>query len=143
MSRLRDSLDKLINWFNWFTRKNQRHNRALHSIIDLLGYIEEFFAKYRLQEKGFDLRLILENIGQARIDVVAITYNTRTRIKIAKDIMSKDVPPLLEEVYNDLEEVKRALFIPKLGSIALGKRFRNLHESFKKLLNAISGIEYK
>jgi len=143
MGELRGSLDKLINWFNWFTRKNQRHNRALRNIIDLLGYIEDFFAKYRLQEKGSDLRLILENIGQARIDVVAVVYNTRTRIKIAKDIKGKDVPPLLEEVYNNLGEVKKALFLPTLGSVTLDKRFIKSYQSFNKLLNAISHIEYK
>lgn len=140
MGKLKGLLDILINLF---TRKNERHNRALSDIMDLSGAIEEFFTKYRLQENSSDFTGIFENIGQARIDIVTITYQTRTRIKIAKDIKGQDLPPLLEEVHNDLEEVKRGIFNPKLGSIILGEAVFKLYESFKKLRDAISSIEYK
>ena len=140
MGKLTGSLDILINWF---TRKNERHNRALSNIINLTGYIEEFLAKYRLQEKSSDFRLIFDNIEQARLDVVTITYQSRTRIKMAKDIKGKDLPPLLEEVHNELMEVKKALFNPTPSTIVLGNGVFKLHESFKTLLDAISGIEYK
>ncbi len=140
MNKLKRLLDILINLF---TGKNERHNHALSDIRDLSGAIEKFFAKYRLQENSSDFRSIFENIGQARIDIVTITYQTRTRIKIAKDIKGKDLPPLLEEVHNDLEEVKKGIFNPRLGSVILGKAVFKLYESFQKLLDALSGIEYK
>ena len=140
MGELTGLLDKLINWF---TRKKERHNRALRNVIDLSGYIDEFLVKYRLQEKRADFKLIFKNIWRARIDVATIMYQTRTRIKMARDIRDKDLPPLLEEVHNDLMEVKKALFNPTPVNTKLGKGVSKLRKSFKRLLDAISGIEYK
>ena len=141
MGKLKDLLDILINLF---TGKNERHNRALGDITDLSDALDKFFAKYRLHENSSDARGIFENIGQAKIDIVTIAYQTRTRIKIAKDIKGKGLPALLEELHNNLEEVKRyILFNPKLDSVPVGKAVFKLHESFKKLLDVISGIERK
>lgn len=140
MGELAGLLDKLINWF---TKKNEWHNRALRNVIDLSGYIDEFLAKYRLQEKKCDFKLILDNIWQARIDVATIMYQARTRIKMSQDIRGKDFPPLLEEVHNNLMEVKKALFNPTPVSIELGKCVSKLRGSFKGLRDAISGIEYR
>ena len=140
MGKIKGLLDILINLF---TRQNERHNRALSDIMDLSGAIEEFMAKYGLQESGSDSGVIFENIGQAKFDVTTITYQSRIRIKIAKDLRDKDFPPLLKEVHNDLEEVKRGIFNPKVGSVTLDESVFKLHKSFDKLRDAISGIEYK
>ena len=140
MGKIKGLLDILINLF---TRQNERHNRALSNIMDLSGAIEEFMAKYGLPESGSDSGVIFENIGQAKFDVTTITYQSRIRIKIAKDLRDKDLPPLLKEVHNDLEEVKIGIFNPKVGSVTLGESVFKLHKSFEKLRDAISGIEYK
>ena len=140
MGKLTGLLDILINLF---TRRNERHNHALREITDLSGTIENFLAKYKLQEKSSDLRLISENIGQAKIDVTTIAYKTRTRIKIAKDIKGKDLPPLLEEVHSDLEMFKRALFNPTLGKAVLRDVVSKLRESSKQLISVVSNIDYK
>ncbi len=126
-----------------FTRRDERHNRALSEIRDLSVSIKEFFVKYSLQEKKPDFRLILESIGQAKIDVTTIAYRTRTRIKIAKDIKGRDLPPLLEEVHSDLEMVKRALFNPTLANTVLSEVVSKLHKSFKQLINEVSNVDYK
>ncbi len=138
MGELTGLLDILIDLF---TKRNERHNRALRDIMDLSRDIEEFFVKYNLQEKNSDFRLISENIGQAKIEVITIAYKTRTRIKIAKDIKSKNLPPLLEEVHSDLEMVKRALFNPTLGNAVLGEAVSKLHKSFRQLTNELSNID--
>jgi len=52
-------------------------------------------------------------------------------------------PPLLEDVYSDLEMVKRALFNPTLGNAVLGEVVSKLHKSFKQLINEVSNIDYK
>lgn len=140
MGKLKGLLDAFVNWF---TMKNARHNRALRDILDLQRSIEEFLARYHLQENGADFRLVFENIGQARIDATEIAHLTGTRIRIVKNIESKNLPPLLEEVHGDLEDFKRALFTRTLGSAVLGKLVLKLHKSLENLLTAISGIEYK
>ena len=140
MGKLKGVLDAFINWF---TMKNARHNRALRDILDLQRSVEEFLAKYHLQENGGDFKLVFENIGQARIDVTEITHLTGTRVRIVKNIEGKNLPPLLEEVHSDLEGFKRTLFTRTLGSVVLGERVLKLHKSLENLLAAISEIEYK
>jgi len=135
VGRFADLLDTIINLF---TRRNEPHNRALKEIKDLSAAIEGFLAEYNLQEENPDSRLIFENIGQARIDVITIAYKTRTRIKIAKDSKDKGLPPLLEEVHHDLEMVKRALFNPTLGNAVLDEVVCDLHKSFRQLINELS-----
>lgn len=138
MGELTGLLDILINLF---TKRDERHNRALRDIMDLSRDIAEFFVKYNLQEKNSAFRLTPENMGQAKVAVITIAYKTRTRIKIAKDIKSKNLPPLLEEVHSDLEMVKRALFNPTLGNAVLDEVVSKLHKSFKQLINEASNIE--
>ena len=140
MGKLKGVLDAFINWF---TMKNARHNRALRDILDLQRSVEEFLAKYHLQENGPDFRLVFENIGQARIDATEIAHLTGTRVRIAKNIEGENLPLLLEEVHSDLDDFKRALFTRTLGSAVLGKLVLKLHKSLENLLAAISEIEYK
>jgi len=140
MGKLKGLLDVSVNLF---TRKNERHNHALSEIKVLSGAIEEFFAKYGLPGEKSDSRLISEKIGQAKLDVIAIEYHTRTKIKIAKDIKGKDLTPALKEVHGHLAEVKKVILNPIPGSIVLGRSLSKLHESFKNLLEAISDIEYR
>lgn len=140
MGKLKGFLDAFINWF---TMKNARHNRALRDILDLQRSIEEFLARYHLQENGTNFRLVFENLGQARIDVTEITHLTGTKIRITKNIESKNLLPLLEEVHSDLEDFKRPLFTRTVSDVVLGQRVLKLHESLENLLATISEIEYK
>lgn len=128
---------------NLFTRKNDRHNRALSEIKVVSGAIEEFFTKYGLPRKKSDFRPIFENLGQAKLDVIAVEYHTRTKIKLAKDIKGKDLTLALREVHSHLAEVRKVILNPIPGSIVLDRSLSKLHKSFKNLLEAISDIEYK
>jgi len=140
MSKLKGVLYAFINWL---TMKNARHNRALRDILDLQKTVEEFLAKYHLQEDGSDFKLVFANIGQARIDVTEIAHLTGTRVRIAQNIEGEKMPPLLEEVHSDLDDFKRALFTRTLGSVVLNERVLKLHKSLENLLAAVSDIEYK
>jgi len=140
MGKLKGFLDAFVDWF---TMKNARHNRALRDILDLQRSIEEFLARYHLQENGADFRFVFENIGQARIDATEITHLTGTKIRITKNIESKNLLPLLEEVHTDLEDFKRPLFTRTVGGVVLGQRVLKLHKSLENLLTTISEIEYK
>jgi hypothetical protein len=133
----------LVAFINWLTMKNARHNRALRDILDLQKTVEEFLAKYRLQEDGPDFKLVFANIGQARIDVTEIAHLTGTRVRIAQNIEGEKLPPLIEEVHSDLDDFKRALFTRTLGSVVLSERVLKVHKSLENLLAAASDIEYK
>ena len=137
-------LTGLLNAFiDWFTMQNARHNRALRDFLYLSKSIEDFFARYRLQEDGSDFKTVFKNMGQLRIDATEIAYQARIRIRRAKNIEGKDLPPLVEEVYNVLEELKRSLFTRTLSSKVLTQRVSKLDMAFENLLAAISDIAYK
>lgn len=137
-------LKALLNAFiDWFTMKNARHNRALRDLLYLLKSIEDFFARYRLQEDGPDFNTAFKNIGQLRIDAVEIAHQTGIRIRRAKNIEGKELPLLVEEVYNDLEELKRALFTRTLSNKVLSERVSKLDGAFKNLLAVMSDKGYK
>jgi len=136
-------LTGLLDRFNSFTGRNSRHNRALRDVTDLSVAIQEFMSRYNLQEESSKPNFVFENIASAKFDLTTIAHRTRMIIKTAKDIKGKRISPLIEEVHSDLEDVRRALINPALGSTILSEVLSKLRESFKKLHDAISDIEYK
>ncbi len=138
-----DKLKGLLNTFiNWFTMKNARHNRALRDLLYLSKSIEDFFARYRLQQDP-NLKIIFENMGQIRIDATEIAYQTRIRIRRSNLIQGKHLTPLVEEVHNNLEAFKRLLFTRTSSNKVLTQCVSQLDVALENLLAAISDIEYK
>ena len=136
-------LTAFFNTVNSFTGRNSRHNRALRDVTDWAGTIQEFLATYNLQEGSINFDSILENIGKAKFDLTTITYRTREIIKTAKNVKGTSIPPLIEEILHNLEDIRRALINPALGSAVIRRLIPELCESFGKLQYAISDIEYK
>ena len=128
---------------NWFTMKNQRHNRALRDMLDLVKNIESFCAKYRLQDELSDFKTVFASIGEIRIDATEVTYRIMRALRIVRLIDSKSLPALLLEVYNDFEELKRSLYTRTLGGKVLKERVLKLDASFGNMLAEIAKIEYK
>ncbi|MFQ5996343.1 MAG: hypothetical protein ACE5KP_01790 [Dehalococcoidales bacterium] len=125
------------------TGRSRRHNRAIRDVTDWAGTIQEFFARYNLQEGSTNFDSILENIGEAKFDLTTITYRTREVIKTAKNIKGTSISPLIEEILHKLEDIRRALINPALSSAVIRRLIPELYESFAKLQDAISEIEYK
>ncbi len=140
MGKLKSLLVALVNWF---TMKNARHNRALRDLLYLAKAIEDFFFTYRLLENGADFKTVFKNMGQVRIDATEIAQLTGTRIRIARYIEGKDLPLLVEEVYHELEELKRSLFTRTLSNKVLSQRVTKLDMAFENLLAAISDVKHK
>ena len=133
----------VVALFNWFTSKNTGHNRALSDLLHLSRDIEDFLSKYRLLEDSSAFKIVFENIGQVRIDATEMVYQAEIRIRGAKLIKSKDLTPMVEEVYNNLDELKRSLFTRTLSNNVLAQRVTKLNMSFENMLAAISNIAYK
>lgn len=140
MTKLKSLLAALANRF---TMKNARHNRTLRDLLHLSKSLEDFFFKYRLLEEGPDFKAVFENMGQIRIDATDIAYQTGIRIKRTKLIEGNDLPLKIEEVYNELENLKRSLFTRTLSNKILSQRCTKLDMAFENLLAAISDIKYK
>jgi len=140
------SVGKLIvflDTLNSLTGINRRHNRALRDVTDWSATMQDFFSRYNLQEGSTNFDSIFENIGEAKFDLTTITYRTRDIIKTAKNIKGTRISPLIEEILHDLEDIRRALINPALGNEIINRLIPELLESFRKLQDAISDIEYK
>ena len=140
MGKLKSLLVALVNRL---TMKKARHNRALRDLLHLSKSIEDFFFKYRLLEDGSSFKTVFKDMGQIRIDATEIAYQTGLRIRRARLIEGKDLPPQVEEVYNDLEELKRSLFTRTLSNKVLSQHITKLDMAFENLLAAISDVKYK
>ncbi len=140
------SLKTLQNAFptflNWITMKKAWHNRALKDLLSLLKSIEDFFTRYRLQDDT-SFKTVFTNMGQIRMDATDLAYQAGVRIKRAQNIEGEGLKPLVEEVYNDLENMKRSLFTRTLSNKILLDRVSKLDISLENLLAAISKINYE
>jgi hypothetical protein len=139
VTRLKDQLNSSINWA---TRKKARHNHALRELLNLSKYIEDFFTKYRLL-KGATAETISKNIGQIRIDATEITHLIETRIKTTENIEGKNLQPLVKELHDDFDELKRFLFTRTLSDKVLHECVSKIDMVFKNLLATISDMAYK
>ena len=110
--------------------------------MNLSKYIEDFFTKYRLL-KGATAETISKNIGQIRIDATEITHLIETRIKITKNIEGKNLQPMVKELHDDFDELKRFLFTRTLSDRVLNECVAKIDIVFKNLLATISDIAYK
>ena len=105
--------------------------------------LQDFLQGYHLQEESPGFRFLSEDLGTVKVELTTITYHTHPLIKAAKSIMGTEVAPALEEVYNDLEEVRRALITPLKGNTNPGEALAKLHTSFQELTNIVSETEYQ
>jgi len=136
-------LAALLDTFNSLTGISRRHNKALRDVTDWSVNIQEFLSKYNLKEGGSNLDSIFENIGEAKFDVTTITHRAHDLINAAKNVKGARISPLMEEIIDELGNIRRALINPTLGISILRQDIPKLYESFKKLQDAISAIEYK
>ena len=136
-------LKGLLDTYNSLTGRSGRHNNALRDVTEWLATIQEFLKEYDLQEEGSNLDSILENIGKVKFELTTTIYRSSGIIKTASNIKSLKISPLISEIVDELEDFRRALINPALGHTILIKVISELRNSFEKLRDAISQIEYK
>ena len=136
-------LTVFLDTFNSCTGRSRRHNRALRDVTDWSVAVQQVLERYNLQAGSSDFGSIFENIGEAKLDLTTITYKTSEIIEIAENVKGTRISPLIEEMQSKLADVRRALMNPALGNEILNGAVSKLQESFKKLQDVISDIEYK
>jgi hypothetical protein len=129
--------------FNALTGRSGRHNLALGDVTDWLATLHDFLAKYQLRESSSGLGSLLEKIGEAKFDLTTITYRARATSAIAGKVRGVRVAPLVADIVDNLEDIRRALINPSLGGEVLHTKVPALRESFEKLQEAISATGYK
>lgn len=132
----------LSNTFNLLTGISARHNRALRDVRDWVITVQIFISEYNLYDST-NLKSLLKNSGKAKFDLTAIAYKARPLIKTANNIKGTDVSPLIAELNDHVENMRRILIHRSLQKGKLNTVITSLRASFKKLSEAISDIEYK
>ena len=136
-------LKGLLDTFNSLTGRSRRHNQALRDVTEWLATLQEFFTKYNLLEEGSDLAPILENIGEVNFELTNIKHRARGIVKTAPNLKGLKISPLINEVIDELDGVRRAFINLAFDNTILTKVITELHNSFQKLQDAISEIDYK
>ncbi len=132
-----------MNTCNALTGRSGRHNKALRDVIEWLETIQKFITEYDLQEEGSNLDSVLDNIGKVKFELTTIKYRASGIIKTASNIKGLKVPPLINEIADELDDFRRALINPALGHTILFKIIPELRNSLKNLQDAMSKLEYK
>jgi hypothetical protein len=118
-----------------------RHNRALRDVKDWSATIQKFLSEYNLYGSP-SLDTLLENIGKAKVDLTSIAYRAHPLIKATKHIKGKQVSPLITELVEAVESLRRALIHASKYDTNLGKDVLGLRTSFEKLQETLSDIVY-
>ena len=136
LSRLRIVLDFL----NWLTGKNARHNRALRDVRDWADTVQKFLSDYQLRG-GPDPGILTDNISQANFDLIAMSHKGNNLAAAATRISHARISPLLIQVIGEIENTRRALMNPTYRTTTLPEVVSRLCVSFEKLREKLSTIE--
>jgi hypothetical protein len=135
-------MSKMGSIFNRMTGAAARHNRALDEVKDWLETVERFLVGYGLIEDGADLSLLLGNSGDAKFDLTGISYTGRGIAARSGDVRDKRVTPMLTEIINNVETIRRCLMNPSLQAERLSGSVEAMRASFQELQEMLGEIEY-
>ncbi len=127
--------------FHSLTGASKRHNKALRDTEEWATIVQKFLNTYDLfGTSSYDV--LLDKVGEAKIDLTTITYNGRPLTGKTKNIRGGEITPLVSEVLSSAENLRRFLINPQLQSEKVDESVRNLRSSYEKLQETLSGIEY-
>ena len=125
---------------NLLSGATTRHNKALREVSEWSGTIQKFLTVYYLYA-GSSFSLLLENIGHAKFDLTAIAYKGRPLINRARKIKGDKISPLVSEILDSVENLRRYLLDPALQSKRISKTVINLRTSYEKLKDTLAEIK--
>jgi hypothetical protein len=131
----------IINLLNWLTGRSLRHNRALRHVRDWAATVQKFLSEYQLYGNS-NIDFLLGNSRKANFDLIAMAHKGNILIKPASKIRNTRVSPLLTEVVDEIENMRRALMNPDIRGTRLPEVISRLRISFEKLQEKLSAIEY-
>ena len=125
---------------NLLSGTTTRYNKALREVSEWSGTIQKFLTVFDLYGSS-NLSLLLKNIGDAKFDLTAIAYKGRPLINMARKIKGQQISPLVSEILDSVENLRRYLLNPTLQNKKINETIINLRTSYEKLKDMLSKIE--
>jgi hypothetical protein len=135
MKRMRN----VFNTVNALTGKTGRQIKAMEAIGEWAGTVQTFLTCYDLYGSS-ELGTLLDKPGDAKFDLVGITYNGRPLVETAKAFKKTDLPELVEVVVNGAEAIRRYLINPTLQEAHLTQAVLNLRVDYERLQSEINRV---
>ena len=135
MKRMRN----VFNTVNALTGKTGRQFKAMDAVNEWAATVQNFLTCYDIYGSE-DLRTLLEKRGDAKFDLVGITYNGRPLMEAARAFKKTELPELVEVVVNGAEAVRRYLIDPELQESHLTQAVLNLRVDYERLQAEIDRI---
>jgi hypothetical protein len=134
----KDSISSVLNLLSGATA---RHNKALREVSDWSGTILKFLTTFELYGSN-NVSLILDDIGDAKFDLTAIAYKGRPLIDLSMKIKGYKMAPLVVEIIENVESLRRYLLNPELQSNRVTQAIINLRSLYEKLHDALAEIKF-
>lgn len=132
-----ERLRNVSRTFNMITGKTGRRIRALAEISEWSNTVQSFLTQYDLYGSD-ELGTLLEKDGDAKFDLVGITYKGKPMQKLAKILKDTEIPDLVAILVAGAESIRRYLMNPELQAVPLRKATLNLRLDYEKLKSAIN-----
>jgi hypothetical protein len=133
------SIRNVFNTMNALTGKAGRQVKALQAVNDWAVTVQTFLTRYDLYGSE-ELKTLIEKQGDAKFDLVGITYNGRAMADTAKAFKKTELPELVEVVVNGAEAIRRYLINPSLQADHLKQAVLNLRVDYERLQAELNRI---
>ncbi len=131
-----NAFDNVFRTVNILTGKTGRRNKALRAISEWATMIESFLTRFEL-DGPTELGTLLEKPGDAKFELVGITYNGRPIVSRARVFRGTGLPDLVAVIVNGAENIRRYLMDPVLQESNLTKAVLTLRADYERLRAAL------
>ncbi len=128
--------DSVKKSFNLFTGKTGRQAKAFRALSDWSATVHKFLTTYDLYG-SHSLDTLLAKVGQAKFELVGITYTGRSMIDQSKVFKGTNIPDNVEVIVGGAEALRRYLIDPELRNEALNKAVTDLRVDYENLREAM------
>ncbi len=103
--------------------------------------MQELLTTYELNE-GTNCKKLLQNTGEAKLDLTAIYYNGRSLVDKAAIFKDREISKFIAFIVDEAESIRRYLMNPSLQIDRLRTGVHNLYSSFGSLRDELSRTEF-
>ena len=134
------TFDKFRRTMSNVSGRTGRRAKALDDLNDWAATVQSFLTSFDLYGAN-DLGSLLEKTGDAKFELVGISYNGRGLLNQVRQFRDTGAPDLMNDIIDGAESVRRYLISPKLQEPHLIRAVLNLRLNYEKYRSVLDQIE--